>query len=737
MRGADRRDSRFGAGERRGPGGGVVLGGAAAAVVAASVARAGGTPEYALLVIDPTDPVSMRVGNYYREARNIPESNVLYVRSAAASYQQFCATNVPAVLGTLEQRGTTGQVAYIVVAPMEPFYVPASGLVSDLCSPVTRFSVPSAYTTAFIRSEVLAGTSVTLPNQYYNLLDPVYPFEGNQGWLSGQPSGAANARRYFIGAMLGYTGDNGNTVAEIESMIARSVAVDGTRPAGTFYFMNNPSDPARNVRQPAFASAITGLATYSGTGVELTGVLPTGQTDCLGIMAGAETVPFAGSGVVIRPGAFCDHLTSWAGTFDIGLQTKVSAWIANGASGSAGAVEEPCNYTGKFPHPRMHMMYFQGLSLGEAFLRSMAYVPFQEVLYGDPLTRPFARFPTVNVPGAPTGPVSGVITLVPVAAATAPGAGIAGLDLYIDGVKRQTVGPGGQFTFSTAALSDGVHDVRVLARDTTSARNVGRWIGALTTNNFGRAVTISPSATSGDLGTAFDFTVAATGGAGVEQVRLMQHGRVVAALNGAGGVLRVYGQNLGAGVSALHAEATYVGGRTARSGRVQVTVAPGGSVQDVVPVAYSYDKAMYQRNAYVVEMPYASDVPPQQITWTLLTSPAQATVAAGTTGPYRIITPNANASGSETVTFRVQTPGHTSNTATIRLVYTAPVVCPPDWDGNGLVEPADVAAFVSAWSSSVQQGTLLADFDGNGRVDPADVAAFVNTWFAALLNGCP
>jgi len=29
-----------------------------------------------------------------------------------------------------------------------------------------------------------------------------------------------------------------------------------------------------------------------------------------------------------------------------------------------------------------------------------------------------------------------------------------------------------------------------------------------------------------------------------------------------------------------------------------------------------------------------------------------------------------------------------------------------------------------------------ADYDGNGQVQPADVAAFVNAWFAALTNGC-
>jgi uncharacterized protein (TIGR03790 family) len=68
----------------------------------------------------------------------------------------------------------------------------------------------------------------------------------------------------------------------------------------------------------------------------------------------------------VLPGAFCDHLTSYAATFDSSAQTKMSRWISKGASGTSGAVEEPCNYAGKFPHARLHVFYRQGLSLGEA-----------------------------------------------------------------------------------------------------------------------------------------------------------------------------------------------------------------------------------------------------------------------------------------------------------------------------------------------------------------------------------
>lgn len=62
--------------------------------------------------------------------------------------------------------------------------------------------------------------------------------------------------------------------------------------------------------------------------------------------------------------------------------------------------------------------------------------------------------------------------------------------------------------------------------------------------------------------------------------------------------------------------------------------------------------------------------------------------------------------------------------------------CPGDWDRNKAVTPADVAAFVNAWFTSVGNGTFAGDFDFNGVVNPADVASFVNAWFNAISGAC-
>jgi hypothetical protein len=69
-------------------------------------------------------------------------------------------------------------------------------------------------------------------------------------------------------------------------------------------------------------------------------------------------------------------------------------------------------------------------------------------------------------------------------------------------------------------------------------------------------------------------------------------------------------------------------------------------------------------------------------------------------------------------------------------IFQCTPTCPADFNQNGTLEPADVAAFVAAWSVGLQTGSLLADFDGNGILSPADVSSFVNAWAAAVANGC-
>lgn len=704
---------------------------AAAMTGLAAPALAGGSPENALIIVNPGSAESMYLGNYYKNARNIPDRNVLYMDPAAASYVAFSAANgnLDGLFGYLKNAGIDTRIDYVIVAGTGTFFIPAPGYVTDGCSPVSRFSQSAVYTMAFLKNQILAGSNpVSTPNHFASS-SPTSPraFSSNTAWLFGNPDTSANARRYFIGAQLGYTGTLGNTLPEVLAMIDRSVAADATRPGGTFYFMNT-TDPARNVRSTQFAGAISAITGAGGAATQLNNILPDFQNDCLGILTGWPDPNIDGSIYTIVPGAFCDHLTSWAATFDNPQQTKMSAWIRRGASGTAGEVEEPCNYTGKFPAAALHAFYYRGLSLGEAYFRSIGYVPFQGLFIGDPLTRPYATFPTI-VPNAPSGTVNGVVSFTPSVSTSLPGAVIAGFDVYVDGVYRSSRQPGDPVTINTVALADGVHDVRILAYDNTVIRNTGRWVGQLTVSNFNRSVGMTLGTTSGDLNTFFQPVLTATGGT-VREVRLLHNGRVVAAANVSPATLKVYGNNLGAGQSTLQAEALFTDGTAARSEPITVNISyTHGTGSGLAPIAYSYTKRVARGGPFVVELPARFDDDPAGAAYTILAAPGQGTTVGAGSGPYRVMTATNSACGTDQFTFRVTTPSGQSNVGTVTLIYGAGPACPADYDGSGQTNVSDFIFFQNGYAA----GDLKADIDGSCTLNINDFIAFLN----AYAVGCP
>jgi hypothetical protein len=702
----------------------------AGGLVGAPVALAGGSAENALIIINPGSAESMYVGNYYKNARNIPDRNVLYLDPGAADYASFSGLNgdLDGLGGYLNNAHILDHTDYLVVANTGVFFVSAPGYIVDGCSPVTRFSQSSVFTLANQRGLILAGNlAVQTGNQYFSS-SPSSPraFSARSGWAGGGPTTSLAAPRYFIGASLGYTGSLGNTLPEILAMIDRSVAVDATRPAGTFYYMST-TDAVRNVRAPSFPNSIAAITSLGGAAVTINGVLPDGHTDCLGVMTGWAQPDIDGSTMGILPGAFGDHLTSWAATFDNGDQTKISAWIRRGVSGSAGEVEEPCNYPGKFPNPDFHAFYFQGMSLGESYLRSVAYLPFQALLIADPLTRPFAVLPSVNAT-PPGGAVSGQVSIPASASTSLPGASIASLDLLIDGVYQSTRAPGQPFSVNTTLLEDGWHELRVLAYDNTLVKNTGRWIGSMTVSNAGRSVALSLPVASGDMTTLFQPSATPSGGT-VSEVRLLHNGRIVATGSGSPASLPVYGRNLGPGDGHVQAEVVYSDGRIARSAPAAVSVANAvGTFSGNPPVAYSFSKTVARGGPFTVELPARFDDALSGATFTIVNPPGQATVGAGNKS-YRVMTAGPTACGQDQFTFQVTTPSGTSNTATVTLRYNQGLRCYADFNGDGQANINDFIFFQSAFAA----GDMRADADNSCSLNINDFIAF-QTAFAI---GCP
>lgn len=635
-------------------------------------AGAGGSAENVLLLVDPSNPESLHVANHYRAARGIPDRNVLYMAPTPATYAGAVAAETKAFLGALQHLEIADHIDYVVLPSGGNFFVAAPGLVSDGCSPVTRFAAPTPYTLVNLESTILAGTGVSLGNGFFRNGDDARAFDSNVAYGGGAPN--AGGRRFFIGAMLGYTGFNGNTKAEVLALIDRSVAVDGTRPLGRIQFMQT-NDPARSgPRHGLFPAAVTAITNLGGQAQHLFADLPIGQHDCLGIMTGVATPDIQNGNFTILPGAFCDHLTSYAATFEDMSQTKMSRWITRGASGTSGAVEEPCNYAGKFPNARLHVFYEQGSSLGEAWFRSIAFVPFQHLFTGDPLTRPFAHLPAVSAPALP--PVaSGILAISPSATTTHPTAGIGTFELLVDGRSVATIENGLTFALDTSAFPDGPHDVRVLAYDDTLVKSVGRWIGTLVTQNHGKDATCTSSSLAGDLSTRFDFTLSAAGGT-VQELTVVQGARVIASSTSSGAVVSVHGRQLGAGTARVYAEALFTDGTRARSAPVELAIADlPGTPGNTVPLAYSFTKVLRPGVAHVLELPGTFDTELSATTFTVVTPPAQATLLGGS-GAYRLIQPNVAASGTDTLVFQVSN-AHGTASGTVTLVYQPASPTPP------------------------------------------------------------
>lgn len=628
----------------------------------------GGTSERAIVIIDPTNAESLYVGNYYKFVRQIPDDRVIYMTPCPGTFNEFLAQQRPGLLGTLAHRGLESNTDFVVVTPGGSFFMTVpSSLVADGCSPVRRFSVTGAYSNIFIAPEIAAGGWTSqATNGFYRDTAQARSFDGATLWFNGRPDTALGDRS-FIGCMLGYTGERGNTLEEILDNIDRSVLADGTFPGGTFYFMQTNDQARSGPRHGSYPAAVSEIIARGGQAEHRTGMgaLPNGEHDCLGIMTGLASPGIAGANFTILPGAYCDHLTSWAATFDQAAQEKISAWIKRGASGSWGQVEEPCNYAGKFPVARIHVNYFQGITLGEACFRSIGFVPFQGLMYGDPLTRPWAYIPDVSVSGMPSGPTDeDFIVLTATATTDRPGATIGAIDTYVDGALVSSGLPGFPIVLDTRDLADGWHDVRIVARDSTLMANGGTFASTLLLARTGHSASIEPEGVLGDLSTTFTFDLD-TFGDGVIETRLVQNGRVVAAVAGCEGSVAVRGQVLGAGPGRVFAEALLHDGSRVRSAPLDLGIsfassAPSGQP----PQAFSYTKILDSLDPMLVELPFNTDRDLSQVTFTILSNPTKGTLAGA--GGWRVYTPNSGASGKDSFTFRVDTPdGSSQGTVTI------------------------------------------------------------------------
>ncbi|NOY29614.1 MAG: TIGR03790 family protein [Planctomycetes bacterium] len=502
----------------------------------------------------------MTVANHYVDLRKIPPSNVHYLdwdqEKPGISGKAFREKILLPVMKEIEQRGLAGQIDYLIYSCDFPWKV---NFASDF--PDEKFT-PGYQPQGSITGSTYLGAFVKAKRKEMFGLNTNFYFVPNSGitisrgfhaknrWLPGGKRADLQGIPYLLSMMLGVTYGHGNSVEEIIRYLQSAREADATHPRGTVYFLKH-SGPRSTPRHHLFPEAVRELGLAGVKAEIIKSRFPQGKKNVIGLTVGVPTFDMAASGCRMLPGSIGDNLTSTGGVMHVGAgQTPLTDFLRYGAAGACGTVHEPLNYPQKFPSPFLHVHYAHGCSLAEAFYQSI-HGPFQQLLVGDPLCQPWANIPEVKVAG-PTKKrfVSGSITLTPAVSLKNPSP-VRHYDLFVDGIRRKRCRPGGSFRLDTTKLSDGLHELRVVALDKSPIETQGRWIGQLSVKNGHDAVQLSIKNQS-QLVSA-DYVVVKVASTQKNPVLIMHNHRELAKVPGGNGSARIAVDLLGSGPITLQA----------------------------------------------------------------------------------------------------------------------------------------------------------------------------------------
>jgi len=303
------------------------------------------------IIVNDSDPLSIKISKYYQQQRKIPEQNIIHIRFNPK-------------LNTLPV--STFKQIKLKVDKLTPKHIQAYALTWMKTYRVGCMSITTAFAAGYNESYCARGCKQTQPSAYFNS-ENSKPFD-----------------QYKLRPTMALAGEN---FSDVKALIDRGMASDYSHPQGTSYLLNT-SDKARSARAvlfPQISKVFNGLwpiETLKQDYIE-------NKTDIMFYFTGKIHVEKIQSNHFL-PGAVADHLTSTGGVLSGSKQMSSIEWLKAGATGSYGAVVEPCNFLQKFPNPGILMHYYlRGNSLIEAYWKSVAW-PGQGIFIGEPLAKPFA-----------------------------------------------------------------------------------------------------------------------------------------------------------------------------------------------------------------------------------------------------------------------------------------------------------------------------------------------------------
>ncbi len=303
------------------------------------------------VIVNDSDPLSLKIAHYYQQQRKIPPQNIIHIHFNPK--YKILPVNIFKKIKQSVDKQTPSNIQAFALTWMQTYRVGC-------------MSITTAFAAGFDQSFCAIGCKKTQPSPYYNS-EKNKPFN-NYKW---RPT-------------MALAGKNFNAV---KALIDRGVASDYSHPQGTGYLLST-SDKARNTRAIFFPqinklfNKLWPIETLKQDYIE-------DRQDVMFYFTGKTHVKKINSNR-FRPGAVADHLTSAGGILSGSKQMSIIEWLKAGATGSYGAVIEPCNFVEKFPHPGIMMHYYlRGNSLIEAYWKSVAW-PGQGIFIGEPLAKPFA-----------------------------------------------------------------------------------------------------------------------------------------------------------------------------------------------------------------------------------------------------------------------------------------------------------------------------------------------------------
>jgi hypothetical protein len=571
--------------------------------------RAGGGPENVFLVVNPQSADSMTIANYYQIVRQIPAGNIFYLpwdaKKEGVSVYYFRKDILTPILEAIRSRRLAGQIDYIIYSCDYPWQI-------FLDDDLARFKIrPTEFAAIEFPKEMSAGqfvasaptakqwklaprkkiapgvTNECTPYASLNGLTYFYasvmeaspnymdwqgnrymripvdeqkdaPTIGFRNSLKFGPLGQTGVKlgpSYMLSAVLGSTAAYGNSVEEIKNYLERSSSVDGklaeaAEPEGIVYFAKN-SDVRSVVRDGWFPDTVEELKKLGVEAKIVSGTVPLNRDNVQGVCTGTEVFKWENSGSKILPGAICENYTSFGGVMSgPSGQTPLTEFLRYGAAGSSGTVGEPFALWQKFPLPTVQLHYARGCSLAEAFYQSV-YGPYQLMIVGDPLCKPWARIPKVEVAGAKNGDiVKGELVITP--KATVPKEGeVDHFELFVNGSRAAQCKPGEDLKLDTTLLPDGFQELRIVAVEDGPIQSQGRAYLRVTTDNYERKIQVlSEPHSILKRGDVLKLNVKSPGSMGVA---VLQNSRIVGRIGGEEGTVEIPVDNLGSGRVRLQA----------------------------------------------------------------------------------------------------------------------------------------------------------------------------------------